>query len=255
MADIYQIVTDKFVDMLEQGVCPWHKPWKGGTPYAVKYGKQEPYSFLNQMLLGFEGEWIGFNEAKKRGGNVKKGAKSHLVVFWKMIQKEEETEGGEKKIRLIPCLQYKNVFQVGVDTEGIAPKASPVVLEDYDTIDSAESVIENYIARSGVTLRKALQGRAYYSPSTDSVTLPLLGQFESVAEYYSAAFHELAHSTGTRLGRAMGQALETYTREELVAEIASAFCMARLGIATDDSNLNSAAYLQGWLKALKTTSA
>jgi len=75
------------------------------------------------------------------------------------------------------------------------------------------------------------------------------------------AFHELTHSTGheSRLNRAVvaGSRLAAsvsadYSREELIAEMGSAFLSAEAGIqSTLDS---SAAYLKGWLEALKGNS-
>ena len=76
MADVYQIVTDRIVSQLEQGVIPWRMPWNGGFNGAVSYTTGRPYSFLNQMLLGESGEYLTFNQVKTLGGNVKKGAMS-----------------------------------------------------------------------------------------------------------------------------------------------------------------------------------
>ena len=71
--DVYQIVTDRIVSQLEQGVIPWRMPWSGGFNGAVSYTTGRPYSFLNQMLLGELGEYLTFNQVKALGGNVKKG--------------------------------------------------------------------------------------------------------------------------------------------------------------------------------------
>lgn len=97
---------------------------------------------------------------------------------------------------------------------------------------------------------------AFYSPLTDSVTLPLLEQFSETAEYYSTAFHELVHSTGhvSRLDRLDKTAYfgnEAYSKEELIAEIGSAALVNHAGIETSASFRNSAAYIQGWLEVLK----
>ena len=98
--------------------------------------------------------------------------------------------------------------------------------------------------------------RAFYRPSTDSITLPLLAQFAETAEYYGTAFHEMVHSTGhmKRLNRLDATAhfgSEDYSKEELIAEIGSAALVNRAGLETAKSFRNSAAYVQNWLQVLK----
>lgn len=111
--------------------------------------------------------------------------------------------------------------------------------------------------RSGITLEHIKQGRAYYSPTDDKVVLPIKEQFTSEAGYYGTAFNELTHSTGhnSRLDRIVAGSFsfgdETYSKEELVAEIGSATILNLLGIETDSSIRNNAAYIQSWIKALR----
>ncbi|MDD2852770.1 MAG: zincin-like metallopeptidase domain-containing protein, partial [Desulfuromonadaceae bacterium] len=87
--------------------------------------------------------------------------------------------------------------------------------------------------------------------------LPDTTAFNSEEEYYATLFHEIAHATGheKRLGRR--GVTETnyfgcheYSKEELVAECCSAFVCGHAGIENSTIE-NSAAYIQGWLKALK----
>ena len=91
MADVYQIVTDRILNLLELGEIPWHRPWctvNGGAFNRIS-GKQ--YSLLNQMLLGKAGEWLTFGQVKQEGGCIRKGEKARMIVFWKFIEKEDET--------------------------------------------------------------------------------------------------------------------------------------------------------------------
>ena len=98
--------------------------------------------------------------------------------------------------------------------------------------------------------------KAFYRPSTDSITLPLLAQFKETAEYYSTAFHEMIHSTGhkTRLDRLKKTAFfgsEAYSKEELIAEIGAATLVNHAGLETSRSFRNSTAYVQNWLRVLQ----
>ena len=248
--DIYQEVTDRIISQLEQGVIPWRKPWVASGD-AVSHTTGKRYSLLNQMLLSRPGEYITFKQCQQEGGKIKKGEKANMVVFWKWLDVEDEET---KKIEKIPLLRYYNVFHID-QCEGIKPrytKGMPCVAVPQE---AAEQVIDGYVARSGLTFRHQEGDRAYYTPASDTVTLPIMDQFESVAEYYSTAFHELTHSTGhesrlNRLSKVVCFGSEEYSKEELVAEIGSATLMARMGFETKDSFTNSVAYIQNWLKAL-----
>lgn len=263
MFDVYQMVTDRIIAMLEQGDIPWRRPWTGAGRWAIKRVTGKPYSLLNQFLLGNPGEYLSWHQCKQEGGNVKKGAKSKVVVFFKFIPKPRKNKEGQPVldnqgqpiIDQVPFLQYSNVFHID-DCEGLKPKHYEEVLRDFDPIEKAETVIANYVSR-GPKLEHVHQGRAYYSPTEDRVVLPLKEQFTGEAEYYSTAFHELTHSTGhsSRLNRIVAGSFrfgdESYSKEELVAEIGSALLMNLLGIETDGSIQNNAAYIQNWIRALR----
>lgn len=254
--DIYAAVTDRIVQQLEQGVIPWHKPWTGLQSGAISGTTGKPYSLLNQMLLGRPGEWFTWNQIQKLGGKVRKGEKSSMVVFWKQCPiKEEDPATGQKVERMIPMLKYFNVFHID-QTEGIEAKAIDPEAHDPATDNGADSIIADYLQRSGVKLEHRQGDEAFYSPSADRVVLPLREQFRDMAEYYSTAFHELTHSTGhrsrfDRLSRKAFFGNEEYSREELVAEIGAAALLNHCGIETVGSFKNSTAYIQSWLRALR----
>lgn len=249
--DIYQEVTNRIISQLEKGVIPWQKPWVASGK-AISHSTGKPYSLLNQMLLGRPGEYLTFKQCQQEGGKIKKGEKASMVVFWKWLDVEdEETKEKEK----IPILRYYSVFHID-QCEGIEAKHTEELPCVAKPEEEAEKVIDGYITRCGVKLRHEKGDRAYYRPSVDTVTLPIIEQFKSVAEYYSTAFHELTHSTGhekrlNRLSKVACFGSEEYSKEELIAEIGSATLMTRTGFETESSFNNSVAYIQAWLKALK----
>ena len=252
--DIYSAVTDRIIQQMEQGILPWAKPWGGITGGAYSGTTGKPYSLLNQMLLSKPGAYYTFNQIKKQGGNVRKGEKSQMVVFWKQIPvKERDIQTGEVRENLIPMLRYYNVFHID-QCEGISCTNAPQ--EQPHTDEDADSIIHSYLDRSGVKLVQRISDEAYYSPSRDCVVLPAPEQFKSMEERYSTAFHELAHSTGhqSRLNRLRATASfgsESYSREELVAEITATALMNHIGLETKATFRNSAAYIQNWLTALR----
>lgn len=247
--DIYEIITDKIIKELENGVIPWKKDWSSA---CINYESRKGYNGINAMLLRKPGEYLTFNQIKKFGGTVKKGAKASSVVFYKMYKFNEGTDD-EKTVPL--PIKYYSVFHLS-DTEGIESKLANNTKEKK-TIDEVEKIVTDYAESTKLKIEYIEQNEAYYKPLTDTVTMPLVSQFNSIEGYYTTLFHELSHSTGhkKRLNRsgitdkaAFGS--ETYSKEELIAEIGSAMVCSCLGIETDIKN--TAAYIQSWLKVLKS---
>lgn len=272
--NVYQMVTERIVEQLQQGIIPWHKPWAsfGEAGEAINYVTRKPYSMLNQMLLCREGEYLTYKQLQQAGGKLKKGAKSSVVVFYTTIQdwkKTETNENGEEyevqvhSSRKIPVLRYYRVFHIE-DCEGVTSKLQPVSKPNahVEPIAAAESVVERYIssADSPAFQNDKPSNQAYYSPKKDLVVVPMLEQYNDVKEeYYSTTFHELVHSTMTesRCNRKSEGAeaaffgSENYSREELVAEIGAAMLCNHAGLDCEKAFRNSVAYIQGWLKNLQ----
>jgi antirestriction protein ArdC len=259
--DIYAEVTERIVAILEAGVVPWRSPIlgqsKAGWPKNVETGRE--YRGVNVFLLALtawakgygSAHWLTFNQAKARGGSVKKGEKSSMVVFWKQYATTDRETGDEKTV---PVLRYYNVFNVE-QCEGIeipdAPKFEPTT---FTRIQAADVIVSGFEGRPEIAYAGQ---RAYYTPQTDCVTIPEQIRFASSEEYYSTLFHELAHSTGH--SRRLNRGIDTkpavfgsseYAREELIAEMTAAFLCGHAGI-TPATIENAAAYIGGWIKTLK----
>lgn len=257
--DVYEIVTNKIIDALENGVVPWQRPWSGRHGGAYNLVTKKPYSFLNQILLKHQDAYLTFNQAKALGGKVKKGAKAEFITFWKMYpskDKKVKDKDGNEVPAMIPVLRYYNVFWIG-DCEGI--EVPDVEAFDNNPIDEAEKIIAGYLAREDHLRFQNDQpsNEAYYSPLFDEVVVPMMDQYEDVEEYYSTAFHEFTHSTGakSRLDRHVnGHAAfgsNDYGKEELVAEMGAAMLVNISGIDSEKCFKNSAAYIDNWLNAIK----
>lgn len=256
--NVYEMVTNRIIKKLNEGIIPWQRGWTGTIDGAYNFKTKRRYSLLNQMLLEHQDGYLTFKQIGEMGGKLRKGAKSEFVVFWKIMQKDDpnkkDAEGKPEKVT-IPILRYYNVFWVG-DTD---IKREDLKLTEHNPITEAESIIGEYVTREeGLTFQNDRpSNQAYYAPSQDTVVVPMLSQFTNAEEYYSTAFHELTHSTGAkhRLNRlaerkaaAFGD--ENYSKEELVAELGAAMLVNHCGIETEKSFRNSAGYVQGWLKAL-----
>lgn len=255
---VYEMVTERIIEQLESGIIPWEKPWSGVRSGAYNRISKRSYSLLNQMLLKNEGEYATFKQWSELGGKIKKGEKSEIVAFWKILPIEETQEDGTKVIKQVPLLKYINVFHIS-QVEGVEPLQKEK-LNDIEPIEQAESILQDYWTREHITVEHIKGDKAFYSPMRDLIQLPLFEQFKDENEYYSTAFHESVHSTmkESRCNRAeerkdklVAFGSEEYSKEELVAELGSASIMNMLGIETRKSFRNSSAYIQSWLRVLE----
>jgi antirestriction protein ArdC len=218
---------------------------------------QKPYRGLNVFLLASQGfasrYWLTFNQANKLGGRIKRGEHSSLVTFWHIGDERLDAEGKTTRPFL---LRYYRVFNL-CQTEGIAEKLG--LGEAPRPVASIEQC-EAIVAAMPNAPRMEQSNAAWYRPSTDTVGMPARGLFSSTEEYYSTLFHELTHSTGhaSRIGREGIEILntfgsESYSREELIAEMGAAMLCGVTGIAPATLQ-NSAAYLKTWIERLKSDS-
>lgn len=253
---VYEIITERIIEQLENGVIPWQKPWSGTHSGAYNRISNKPYSLLNQMILKHDGEYATFKQWSDLGGKIKKGAKSEVVVFWKIQPFEEENENGEKVIKQIPLLRHYNVFHIS-QVDGVEPKEQ-LKISDLEPIEEAEKIKTDYMNREHLKIFEKVTNKAFYTPTLDYIEVPCKEQYEDIEEFYSTLFHEMIHSTGhkSRLNRSDMQGTvrhgsEKYSKEELTAELGSATLINMLGIETEKSFRNSSAYIQNWLQALK----
>lgn len=250
--DIKQEVTDRIVKALEEGrMSPanmWARSAAGGLP--VNYSTRDPYSGANVLLLWLESndrgftrnEWLTYNQAKSIGAQVRRGAKGCPLVRFNQVERVDQETG---EVEFYPAPTSFVVFNVE-EVDGIA---GPVRYDTFEPIELAEQIME----RSGVTIRETGE-RAFYRVSTDECFLPERARFANASNFYHVALHEVTHSTGhpSRLAREFGARFgdDAYAFEELVAELGSAFCLARIGL--DESQLEyHASYLDAWLRVLK----
>lgn len=256
--NVYELVTNRIIEQLENNIIPWEKPWSGTLDGAFNRVSKKPYSILNQMLLKYDNEYASFKQWKDLGGHIRKGEKSEMVVFWKMYPIKEKQDDGTEIIKTIPLLKYINVFHIS-QVDGVEPLKQKVT-HDIEPIDKAEKILNDYWNRENITIEHVKGDKAFYSPMFDKIQLPLFEQFKQSEEYYSVAFHESVHSTmktsrcnrqEDRKGKVVSFGSEEYSKEELVGEVGSSQLMNLVGIETTKSFRNSTAYIQSWLKVLR----
>ena len=147
--DTYQVITNRIISILEEGVVPWKKPWSAGPlsiPKNLNSGK--PYRGVNVFLLmaaSYESPyWITFNQANERGGHVGKGEHGWPVVLWKWQDKEDvNKQTGEVKQKKIPLVRHYTVFNVAQCKDIEAPEPPKLKTHEFSPIERAEQIVQN----------------------------------------------------------------------------------------------------------------
>ncbi|MCY4052028.1 MAG: zincin-like metallopeptidase domain-containing protein [Gammaproteobacteria bacterium] len=278
--DIFQEVTDRIMQSLENGVAPWVKPWNPEGSDIPISATGYHYRGINKVVLGMvqvdqeysSNVWFTRNMARANGGWIRKGEKGTAVVFFKPIEEttysENDDEDNEREQRSI-------ISKVSKTTETNDQKRQWLVrhyfvwnrnqienLPENGYSGGMSSMIPHPESFSHELAEKIIHGskaeiryggnRAFYSPEQDCIHLPELGFFKDPGGFHSTRFHELTHWTGhpNRLARDYGwhPACDAYAKEELVAEMGSAFFCDYCGIR---SGLQHPEYIQSWLTVLE----
>lgn len=254
--DVYSLVNERIIDLLEAGTIPWRKPWSdGGMPHNII--TKRSYRGINFMLLNSldypTNQYLTWKQLKETAsGSVKRGEHGHVVVFSKRIADETSEDGTVTKSHSV--LRYYKVFNVAQCVD--IPKS---FLEKQEGTEFEERK-ECTAILTGMKDAPKVQHKsqeAYYSPTLDVINLPKPKSFEIMEEYYATLFHELVHATGhsKRLNRKeivenppFGS--DNYAIEELTAEIGGSYLCTLAGIE-HKTIANSASYIQHWLTKLK----
>jgi antirestriction protein ArdC len=260
---LYEEVTARIVHELENGTVPWVKPWASagaalGLPRSA--ATRRNYSGINILILwnavierGFcSQEWLTFRQALSLGGHVRKGEHGTVICYADSFvpkdERERARESGDDP-SAVPFLKRFVVFNVD-QCEGLPAHVTPPprILSELELSPDAESLISS----TGARIVEGA-GEALYHQGEDLIRLPSREAHLSAADFYGTAFHELGHWTAhpSRLARDLKSRFgsEAYAREELIAELCSAFLCAQFGIAP---KVRHADYLGQWLQILKS---
>lgn len=265
---------------MERGDTPWQKPWSAQAMRPVNATTGRLYRATNRLMLSLsshadkegrlDNRWMTYEQAKAKGWQVKKGEKGIGIV--KVVEQGAEgpeAEKSEEQAASDPANASAAISGQGRKRWGLRRytvfnaqqiKGAPELEEEafnFEPVVRAEAVIEALKEKTGLLVRHG-GAQAFYAPSLDEVRLPEKSAFDTAFEYHSVILHEAAHSTlaAHRLNRreAIAQRWgdEAYAVEELRAQICSAILAAETGVPMSQAHIvNHAAYLNGWLKAIK----
>lgn len=271
---IEQEIVNEILVSLSQDQIPWHKPWKD-TGLAMNAVSGNVYKNSNQFLLqmkmamlGYKDpRWATFKQANDAGWRIKAGAVGtwiYKVRLYDPIEKcditaeylaektKEEAEEVKRRARVIR--KFHKVFNAE-QIDGIPKLAEEDRKTIHFTNELAARFVDNALREMEVELKHG-GNRAFYSPVEDYIQMPEKEQFEDETGYISTLLHEAGHATGIkkRLGRLQNsiQDSDEYAKEELIAELTSAFLSVDLGLKMEQKHIEQhKAYCQSWYKEIK----
>ena len=271
--DLYQVVTDRLITLLESGVAPWQRPWNH-YGLASNYATGHTYTGINAFLLNFFPTasiplYLTYKQAQNLGGQVRKGAKAETVYFFKTLYKDadgrtlkpaqvSQLSAANKTIEAIPMPRTFHLFNIA-DVEGIDFNLPELRSNPNTPIQQCDDFIAS-LHHVPEILHEDLD-RAFYSIDFDRVNMPPLPRFQTSNAYYHVLFHELIHATGSA-GRLQRPGItlpveqrragsEVYVLEELTAELGAAYLCQLAGISSQPLEENTAAYLDSYLVHLR----
>lgn len=260
--DLHAEITQRLITAIESNPGQPQMPWRrSGKPLWMPENalSKNAYNGINVINLWMAAEQRSFSSPifatykqwQELGAQVRKGAKSELVIFYKEFEVEADGNDDDGKRRVARASYVFNADEVDDYT---APDR-PEPLGPIARIEAAD----RFMAHTDIPVVHS-GDRAFYRPSTDEITMPEEGLFTGTdtmtrdEAYYAVLLHEATHATGheTRCDRKLTSRFKNhaYAAEELVAEIGSAFLCAELGI-TQDTRADHAQYIANWLQLLK----
>lgn len=239
--ELYTRITETIINKLKEGTVPWRKSWAAGLP--SNYISKRIYNGINFLSLisnDYPSQYyLTFLQCSKRGGRINQGEKGYPVIYFKVNEVEVNKEG-RTEIERVPLARVSYVFNL----------AQTSLYEDKSEKLKLPSCEELLLQIHNKPEIRHNSNRCYYSLKHDYISLPTIESFDDSSLFYSSLFHELGHSTAhpSRLNRDMSTTdMETYSKEELIAELSSSFLMGYCGLENKTID-DSASYINGWLK-------
>ena len=262
--ELHEQITNIIIKQLEKGVTPWRKPFEGGEALRLPVNgtTNKQYNGINILLLWASAmdakyhtnEWGSFKQWAEKKELVKKGEKGSMIVYYDTIERPDKDHEGE--VKKIPYMKFSYVFN---KEQLQSYKPSEDEAQVHKPLPERIEKADEFVRKTGAIIEHGKDG-AYYVPSTDKIHMPDMDKFHDMPDckaaeaYYATLFHEIIHMTGhpSRLDRKINNKYgsEKYAQEELVAELGSAFLAAEHDIEKAPVE-NHAAYISGWMKALK----
>ena len=263
--DVAAEITQRIIDELDKGVMPWRCNWRRAGGSLPRRHSGEPYRGINLLILALTAHaggytspyWMTYKQAGAYGGQVRKGERSTLVIYYGTAHRREAPDGDAQDgnepgtYRFLKSYAVFNSDQIDGLPDQFTPKE-----EDLDAGGRPIERLEAFFDRMGVPVRVGGDVAAY-RPGPDDIVMPPHERFEDGELWYASLAHEICHYSGTpeRLDREVARRYHENqacrAEEELIAELAAAMMGAHLGFTGDHID-DHARYIGGWIKALRS---
>lgn len=258
-ASIYERINADILAAIKRGADKWRMPWHHDGSLAarpVNAATGVAYRGLNILTLWAAAEEAGYTDGlwgtyrcwAKLGGQVRKGERATLAVFWKRSDGEDSDDDEASARRPRMFARGFSLFNISQVDGYVAPETPR--LPESERIIHADAFIK------ALAIPVIIGGdMAYYQPSTDTVHLPPFERFKDAVSAVGVSIHEHAHATGAkhRLDRDLTGRFGSfaYAMDEAVAELTASFILADLGLA-HEPRPDHAAYIASWMEVLKS---
>jgi len=198
-------ITQAIIERLESGTRPWVRPWTGGAISRPLRSCGTPYRGINVLWLWMAAEtggfsspfWLTYHQAQLQGGQVRKGERGTIAVFYKSYSKSVEDlqtgEAHEEARRVLKSFVVFNASQIDGLPERYAPQPTPL-----PPADDRDHALDCFLDAIPAKLRHGGH-EACYTPSTDEIRMPDVEAFRDRDHYRATLAHELAHNAATRI--------------------------------------------------------
>lgn len=260
-------LVEKIIKNMDQGYVPLQRRWASfGRPFnPVSHCNYKAGNFIRLKIAadsaGYtDNRWCTYKQAEKQGWHIRKGEKGTLLEKWifeeeKLVTDPDTGKTTKEKVQLSPpkC-NYFYVFN-GEQIDGIPENPALHNLQIEPGSEKNLEIADKLIASSVCAVHEEQGDRAFYRPTEDAVHIPLREQFRNPESFTATLLHEMSHSTGApgRLDRDLSGVFgsDSYAKEELRAEIASAMLASDIGIPPSAELLqDNSNYLLSWIRVL-----
>lgn len=274
---VKQQLAERFIHCLDDKKEEWSKNWKIGSG-ACNGISNRKYSGLNRFLLTFysqEEKYEGnrfytFNQIKEKGYHLENAKGKGIPVIYPMFNyfkdgaidySERKLVGVSKKSEMIRSgeatesnFKWAYASVKYVFSEDLVKEIEKDPQQHIYSNDEKFEFLKGFMKETGVEFYQSkINERCYYDIDKHRIVLPPDNHFFNKEALLSTLAHEIAHSTSKGLEREVTGEFgsEEYAKEELRAEIASAYICAELGIDTSMNENNNVAYIQSRSTAIK----
>jgi len=205
--DVAATITQRIIDELDKGVMPWRCNWRRGGGSLPRRHSGEPYRGINLLILGLTSHtsgygspfWMTYQQAVTYGGQVRKGERSTLVIYYgtarsRHAPKGEAVDDAEgDTYRFLKGYSVFNSDQI----DGLPDRFAPAEC-DLDAGGRPIERLEAFFDRMTVPVRVGGDVAAY-RPISDDVIMPPHERFEDGELWYATLAHEIAHNAALRI--------------------------------------------------------